>query len=113
MDVERAIEVMVENQARFEANQAKFDANQARFDANQAKFEANLKAAQKRQDAADARAAERDKKVDRQIQALMLIAKVGLKAIADLRESQKETAKELKAFIAAVNRQSQNGKTSA
>jgi hypothetical protein len=74
MDVERTMQFILESQAKAEA----------------------------RADRADARMDRAEKRAEREMNAIRKLLLQGMKAIAELRESQKETDRELKAFIKSL-----------
>src|SRR5436309_5023039 len=80
MDVERTMEFILNQQARFEANQAKFEANQAKFEANFAK--------------ADQRFLKAEKRLDRVERVVAQLASASLRFRNEIRRSQIETRSE-------------------
>ena|SRR2546426_9620046 len=84
MDIERTMEFILNQQARFEANQAKFVANQAKFEANFAK--------------ADQRFLKAEKRLDRVERVVAQLASASLRFRNEIRRSQIEADRQLKAL---------------
>jgi hypothetical protein len=85
MNVESTMKFILESQARAEARADRADARMDRADA--------------RMDRAEARMDRAEKKAERELAAIRKLLLQGMKYLAELRESQKETDRALKAFI--------------
>ena len=88
MDIERTMEFILNQQARFEANQAKFVANQAKFEANFAK--------------ADQRFLKAEKRLDRVDRVVAQLASASLRFRKQIRRSQIEADRQVKAIGAKL-----------
>jgi hypothetical protein len=85
MNVEDTMKFILESQARAEARADRADARADRADA--------------RMDRADARMDRAEKKAERELTAIRKLLLQGMKSLAELRESQKDTDRALKEFI--------------
>jgi len=91
MDIERTMEFILNQQARFEANQAKFEANQAKVEANFAKADQRFLKVEKRLDRAE-------KRLDRTERVVAQLASASLRFRNEIRRSQIEADRQLKAL---------------
>ena len=91
MDIERAIEFMLKQQARFDSNQAKFEENQAKIEANFAKADQRFLQTEKRLDRLEHVVAQTTRVVGQ-------LASASLRFRNEIRRSQIEADREMKAF---------------
>jgi len=113
MDIDKTMEFILEQQARFEENQAKFEENQVKFEENFLR--------------ADERFAKAEKRLDRLDRLMSQMARMGLrfrnqlrrsqveseKRLAILEEKMSETTDKLNALIDVVDKTLRNGKERA
>jgi hypothetical protein len=89
MNIEETMKIILESQVRAEARAEKADARSEKADA--------------RADRADARMDRMEKKSEREMAAIRKLLHQGMKSLAELTESQKETDRALKAFIKSLS----------
>ena len=103
MNIERTMEFILNQQARFEANQAKFEANQAKFEANFAKADQRFLKAEKRLDRAEKRLDRLERVVSQTARVVGQLASASLRFRNEIRRSQIETDRHLKAAAARLD----------
>ena len=92
MDVEETIKFILESQTRAEARWDKADIRADKADARMDRADA-------RADRADARMDRAERKAEREMASIRKLILQGMRSIAELSEAQKETNRELRAFI--------------
>jgi hypothetical protein len=88
MTVEETIKFILESQAKAEARADRADERMDR--------------AETRMDRAEARMDRNEKRAEREMAAIRTLLRQGMKSLAELAEAQKETTRELKAFIKSL-----------
>ena len=78
MDIQRTMEFMLQQQARFDANQARFEENQARIEKNFAEAEARMDRAEARLDRGEARLDRLERVVAQNNRLVVRLARAGL-----------------------------------
>jgi len=109
MDIEATMQFILESQARSEARLDKALARADKHEARANRADARMDRAEARMDKHEAYVKAVEKRLDKRMDAITKLVQQGMRMMVELRESQKDTDRELKALIKSL-RNGRNGR---